>query len=757
MSQDSDTVPDQLPQPSPQVTALSLSMERIAHWSIPFFALVAVASISMQNIIYLGLAAWVVWLVLSKRAFFIKTPINWPLILLGLVLIASSLWEGRLNSSLFGIRKVGLMLIFFMTANVIRHPLKAERALNLFLAGAGICAAWSIVSHLLGWDGGRAHSFSGDYMAAGGMYMLSLVISASLFLYSKEARQWRYLGLSLLLTLALVFTYTRSSWIGAAMALLVIGALKDWRLPAIFMAVALLLLVLFPHTPVAQRVFSIDSKYQSSNVERRYMWVSAFKLIKQRPLRGYGVDNLSVHYGPVANPKAIEQRPPHVHDTLLQMAINGGLLAAGLYLWWMIVLLLYGYAAWQRLRKHQPRQAAVVLGITAGMLGFLVNGLFEFNFGTSQVITIVYFLSGLLPAYFNHSTQGPVWGLPEKPNLLFLRPRFRGDVLLASPVARLVKRDYPQGRVDLLTEPSSVGSAAGEPSWDHVYSLPRKGFWAWWQTVKTIRQQNYDVVCDLFGNPRTVLLALASGARFRIGPKVTVWDLLYDYRTEAGQPGARAAWESFYDILRAFGMRQLSMRPRWVITQEDDLWITSFLKERGVQPGKIIGLFPGGSHQAKRWPLKHFLELAQRTPKELGMKCIFVFGPLEKDLKLDYMHAAGKLSLSVEGLPPSRLAALWRRCAAVVSNDAFPMHLGPAVSTPTIGLFGPSDPAIWFPYPEKSGHRAVHAAPACWPCHKDVCNELACWQDVTPDLIMNLLKQVAKKKETGDKKSKAAD
>ncbi len=754
MNQESDTVPDQSSQLTPKSAAWALITERIARWSVPFFALVAVASISMQNIIYLGLAAWVVWVLLTRRPFFIKTPINWPLILLAVVLIGASLWEGRLNSSLFGVRKVGLMLIFFMTANVIRHPLKADRAVNLFLVGAGICAVWSIISHLLGWDGGRAHSFSGDYMAAGGMYMLSLVISVSRFLYAKKVRPWRYLGLSLVLGLALVFTYTRSSWIGAAVALLVVGALKNWRLPALLLAVAVMLLALFPHTPVAQRVFSINSKYQSSNVERRFMWVSALKLIKQRPLRGYGVDNLSVHYGPVANPKAIEQRPPHVHNTILQMAINGGLLAAGLYLWWMIVLLLYGYAAWQRLRQQKPDQAAVVLGITAGMLGFLINGLFEFNFGTSQVITIVYFLSGLLPAYFENAGPGPVWRLPEKPNLLFLRPRFRGDVLLASPVARLVKRDYPGSRVDLLTEPSSVGASAGEPLWDHVYSLPRQGLLAWWNMVRTLRQQNYDAVCDLFGNPRTVLLTLVSGARFRIGPKVTAWDLLYDYRTEADQPGVRPAWESFYDILRTFGMRQLSLRPRWVITEEDDLWITSFLKERQVTPGKIIGLFAGGSHQAKRWPLKNFLELAQRTPKELGMKCIFVFGPLEKELKLDYMHAAGKLSLSVEGLPPSRLAALWRRCAAVVSNDAFPMHLGPAAGTPTIGLFGPSDPAIWFPYPEKSGHRAVHAAPACWPCHKDVCNELACWMEVTPDGIMDLLKQVIKKKEPHDKKNK---
>ena len=49
------------------------------------------------------------------------------------------------------------------------------------------------------------------------------------------------------------------------------------------------------------------------------------------------------------------------------------------------------------------------------------------------------------------------------------------------------------------------------------------------------------------------------------------------------------------------------------------------------------------------------------------------------------------------------LAALVKHLDLYVSNDCGPMHLGPAVGAPTIGIFGPSEPEIWFPYRAEKG------------------------------------------------------
>jgi len=736
----------------------ALAAERLTGWSLPVFALFAAASIAMQNIIFLAFAAWIFGMALRRKWRVTSTSMNWPLLLLGVALLFSSVLAGYLNPSLYGLRKVGLMAVFFLTVSMVDQPLTAHRYLNLYIIGAAICAAWSIVSHLLGWDNGRAESFSGDYMAAGGMYMLALVLATARFLYSRERSRWYWLGACLLLGVALAFTYTRSSWLGAAAALILLTGFRDWRLPVAGAVAVVLFLVAFPNNSISKRVATISLKATiTSNTERRKMWDTAMKLIRDRPVLGYGVDNLSRDYGRYVNPLAIEQRPPHVHNTALQLTLNGGLIALFFFIWWSVAVLRLGWSAWRKNLMAAPERAGAALGITAAFAGFLVNGLFEFNFGASQVITIVYFLLGLLPVFAFTDPQRPDWVLPRRPRLLFLRPRFRGDVLLASAVPRLVKRDFPGARVDLLTEPASAVIAQGEPEWDEVISLPRKGFCGWWQAVRRMRRNNYDAVCDLFGNPRTAQLAWVSGARFKLGLRVTGWGVFFHRHTRPDRAGVRPAWESNFDILRSLNMKDLTSPPRWVVQPQDEAWVKAFLAERKAKPGKILGLFPGATHPAKRWPLMNFVEVARRAAREFGLRGVFVFGPLEQELRQEYVRAVGKYFLSAEDLTPGQLAALWSACAVVVSNDAFPMHLGPAVGTPTIGVFGPGEPDIWFPYPVRAGHRVIHMAPDCWPCHKDVCADNFCWRELTPERVVTALREILAEKSKRKRSNPAGD
>ncbi len=725
-------------------------------WTLAAFALFAVASIALQNLIWFSAAAWVAGMLIRRDWKIKPSPANLPLLLLGGGLVVSSVLAGTLNSSFFGLRKAGLMVIFFLTAATVDQPLTVRRLINLFLSGATVCAVWSITAHLLGWDSGRVRSFSGDYMAAGGMYMLAAILVLSRVFFNRTAGRWVWLLPLGLIGTALVMTYTRSSWIGAGAAFVMLGLFKDWRLSVAGVLAVVAFLWLFPNNPVSQRVFSINSKHITSNVERRYMWDTGLKLLRDKPVLGYGVDNLSHYYSRYVHPEAIEQNPPHVHNTLLQLGLNGGLAAVLFFVFWAVALLRVGWTGWQTLHVAAPERAGEVLGLTAAWVAFLVNGLFEFNFGTAQVITIVFFLMGLLVSAASWPADKPDFSLPKKSKFLFLRPRFRGDIVLASAVPRLLKRDFPNAQADLLTEPGSAPAAAGESAWDSVLTLPRHDLRAWWSMVRTVRKRDYDVVVDLFGNPRTAQLALFSGARLKIGPKVKVWDVVFHLRTQADRPGPRPAWESYFDGLRTLGLKQLSLRPRWEVSPEDAQWATDFLRARRLQPRRFVGIFPGATHLAKRWPLERFFEVAQNLKERRNLRSVFVFGPLEKDLKTAYTQAAAKQRLCAEDLTPGQLAALWASAAAVLSNDAFPMHVGPAVGTPTIGLFGPGEPAVWFPYPEKSGHRALHAPPECWPCHKDVCKSAQCWQDLSTARVLAALEDVLGKKHPGKETGKHA-
>jgi len=70
------------------------------------------------------------------------------------------------------------------------------------------------------------------------------------------------------------------------------------------------------------------------------------------------------------------------------------------------------------------------------------------------------------------------------------------------------------------------------------------------------------------------------------------------------------------------------------------------------------------------------------------------------------------------------------------------MHIAAAVGTPTIGLFGPGEDAIWFPYPQQGGHLALRKEVPCHPCHLDVCNRagngyMECMKLLTVEEVVN--------------------
>jgi ADP-heptose:LPS heptosyltransferase len=119
---------------------------------------------------------------------------------------------------------------------------------------------------------------------------------------------------------------------------------------------------------------------------------------------------------------------------------------------------------------------------------------------------------------------------------------------------------------------------------------------------------------------------------------------------------------------------------------------------------------------------ERFAQLANDLRSRHGVSVVLTGGPNEEALLEDVRKRISPPPAVFQGLPLRDLAALYARAAAVVSNDAGPMHIAASVGTPTIGLFGPGEEHIWFPYDSEEGHRALRKDVSCHPCHLDFCN-----------------------------------
>ena len=109
---------------------------------------------------------------------------------------------------------------------------------------------------------------------------------------------------------------------------------------------------------------------------------------------------------------------------------------------------------------------------------------------------------------------------------------------------------------------------------------------------------------------------------------------------------------------------------------------------------------------------------------KLGAQVIIVSGPGDREAVAAVDAGAVSAPCVLNVLPLRQLAAVIAQCRVFIANDAGPMHIAAALGVPTIGLFGPGEESIWFPYDAAAGHVPLRKDVPCHPCHLDVCNRI---------------------------------
>lgn len=315
--------------------------------------------------------------------------------------------------------------------------------------------------------------------------------------------------------------------------------------------------------------------------------------------------------------------------------------------------------------------------------------------------------------------------LPAHNRILLTRMKFIGDVVLTTPVVRSLRNAYPGAFIAYMGEKRAVSLLEGNPCLDEIipFDFSRPSLLEQSRVAMLLRRRRFDLALDLFGNPRSALLTLLSGAPVRVGPDRKGRGRLYTIRVgDDGKP--KSAIEFHNQSLRAAGIPISSNTTELFVAEREREQVRLLLGNGDpvLDPGRpIVGIHPGATWPAKHWPAERYAALAERLMKA-GVQVLVTAGPGDGVTLGAFRRNASVPVRVVEGLSLRQLAALLSLCSAFVCNDAGPMHIAAAVGTPTIGLFGPGQEDIWFPYSPALGHRSLRKDVPCHPCHLDVCN-----------------------------------
>jgi len=325
--------------------------------------------------------------------------------------------------------------------------------------------------------------------------------------------------------------------------------------------------------------------------------------------------------------------------------------------------------------------------------------------------------------------------------VLVTRLNYLGDVVLSLPLVDALHRAVPGLEIDYLAREPGSALLAGDSRFSQVHTLypgARRAL----SLISTLRRRRYRAVMDLYSNPRSAWLSWFTGAPIRIGGNRRGRRRLYTH------PVSVAPRTPVHDVFMAYarplGITAAAGCPHLAVADAESSQAEATLAAAGATGTTRIGIHPGGKWPVKRWPAGKFAELAQSARAQFDADIVLFSGPGESDATDAVRRLVGGSVHVLPELPIRHAAAVASRLDAMVACDGGMMHVSVAVGTPTVGIFGSAESALWFPYRPFGPHRAAEIPVPCRPCHQHECplGTTACLNDLGAEAVVAHLADV---------------
>jgi putative inorganic carbon (hco3(-)) transporter len=340
----------------------------------------------------------------QKKSDWRRSPVLLPLAGFFIWTIAAALASANPWLAFGILKKFFLFTVLFLVPCFFAGKGQVLWVYRAIFAVAFVAAAKGVLQYLANPDRDLLHRISGfmsQWMTYSGLLMLVLVALSAYIMCIGFGRSAWVLPLGFLLIVALALSLTRNSWLGALAGLTVVLALVRPRALGGLLMVIMVLLLISPGK-VQYRIRSGMDLSDDNTRNRIELFSTAMRLIRDNPWFGVGPKNVAQealrYRGTDEYPDWLYQ---HMHNNFLQIAAERGLPGLALWLWFIFSLI---RSTWRVHRAAASRAgpgtglvessetffaSTAALGCCAALL---VAGLFEYNFGDSEVLMLFLFI-----------------------------------------------------------------------------------------------------------------------------------------------------------------------------------------------------------------------------------------------------------------------------------------------------------------------------------------------------------------------------
>ncbi|MGA2193169.1 MAG: putative lipopolysaccharide heptosyltransferase III [Nitrospirota bacterium] len=329
-------------------------------------------------------------------------------------------------------------------------------------------------------------------------------------------------------------------------------------------------------------------------------------------------------------------------------------------------------------------------------------------------------------------------------NILVIKLRHIGDVLLTTPTFRALKTALPGARITAVVPAGMEELLTLNPSISEVIPFHKgRGILYELGFLKKIRDKRFDISINMTEGDRGAVLSFVSGARVRIGIDPRGKGLigkrrLFTHLIKWGYDDFRHRAVKDMDVLAPLDIDPGEPVVEMFTSPDDDEAVARLLAEAGILPGGPFAVV----HPTSRWLFKCWRDEAVASVMDYieakGVRVVITSGPDKKELEKArrIISLATRKPIDLSGrLSLKRFASLCKGAKLFFGVDSAPMHIAAAVGVPVVALFGPSDSRVWGPFSQKAAVLKAEGFP-CMPCNRDGCNgtkKSKCIEAITED------------------------
>lgn len=301
-------------------------------------------------------------------------------------------------------------------------------------------------------------------------------------------------------------------------------------------------------------------------------------------------------------------------------------------------------------------------------------------------------------------------------NILCFREDEIGDLCYSLHVFKSLKKQFPQSKITLLCKPFATLLVKNDPNIDKITSNRNE------------LSGKYDLIVDLRPNWKSVWYAMFHRPAFRLD-RATV-----RYRNKLKGQHPHEVITNLQVIESLLDEKNKFQSPELFFDDNDLKKAESFLAGNKIQSFAV--LHTGARRELRKWSKENYASLAVYLKEKKQLEIIFCGDKSDvKDIEqIQQLIPFNTFSIASD-FSLSEFSSLVSKAKLFVGNESGPLHIASVAGTPSLGLFGPGEPHVFYPFGKRTTF--LHHILECNPCDQIHCvyPQQPCIQRITMDEV----------------------